>query len=152
MLGIRLFPQILADLNFFNVNSEKKLTSRLRAVQRAAAAAIGAYLMARYQPGSTSISKSAICAAFTVGSICLSCPSASLIVQFNGYRIVLLAFRAYENKQFVQLAINIGFFFTSYAIGQMYKKESISPNLLEKLFKKVEDKITQPLWERFYNQ
>ena len=51
MFGISLFPpQVLSDLNFFNVNSEKELASRLRAVQRVAAAAIGAYLMARYTP------------------------------------------------------------------------------------------------------
>ena len=159
MLGIRLFPQVLSDLNFFNVNSEKELASRLRAVQRVAATAIGAYLYARYEPilvarlGGTLILKSAVNFAFSVGYCCLSLPSINLFVQwFMGYRVAVSAFRTYENKQFILSAVGVGCFFVSYGIGQIYKEESASPNLLEKLFQKVEDTLTQPLWNRFYKQ
>ncbi len=160
MTAIKLFPQVLLDLNFFNVKSERELASRLRAVQRVAAAAIGAYLMVRYEPilvaklGGTYISTAAVSFAFSVSYCCLSTPSTALILGgLYGYRTVLAAFQEYDNKQFIGLAINVGSFFISYVLGQMYKEGGDArPNLFEKLFRKVEERYAQPLYDRFYSQ
>jgi hypothetical protein len=160
MLGVWLFPQVLSDLNFFNVKSKKELASRLRAVQRVAVAAIGAYLIVRYAPilaaklGGTLISKLAFPFAITVSYWCLSAPSTCLITGGGGgYLAVLAALREYDNKQFIELAISVGLFFTCYICGQVYKKGgNIPTNLFEKLFQKVEERYAQPLYHRFYSQ
>ena len=160
MFDIRLFPpQVLLDLNFCNVNSEKELASRLRAVQRVVAAAIGAYLYARYEPifvaklGGTLIAKFAVNIPISQGYFCLSNPSTCLFMQwFMGYRTGLNVFRKYENKQFISSAVSVGLLFANYVLGQVYKEEGVYPNFLEKLFQKVEDKVTLPLWDRFYKK
>ena len=84
MFGIQLFPQVLSDLNFFNVKSEDELASRLRAVQRVAVAAIGAYLMVQYHRpillaklGSSWVARSVVDLAFYLGYHCLSNPQVS---------------------------------------------------------------------------
>src|SRR5579863_4696816 len=98
MLGdIRLFPQVLSDLNFFNVKSEKQLASRLRAVLRVAAAAIGAYLWVRYKPifaaklGSSFVAMNGVDLAFYAGYSCLSFPATVLTVSnILGYKNMMV--------------------------------------------------------------
>jgi len=162
MLGVRLFPpQVLSDLNFFNVKSEKKLALRLRTLQRVAAAAIGTYLMVRYKPilaaklGSSYIAREVANLPFYLGYGCLSFPTVNLIVLGDfGYLSMLDAVSNIRNKEVGWAVANVAFAGMAYFVSQGYRDSDldIGPNLLEKLFQKVEDKLTQPLWDRFYKK
>jgi len=162
MLGVRLFPpQILSDLNFFNVRSEVELASRLRAVQRVAAAAIGAYLTVRSGPilaaklGCSLAARIVGSLTFTVGYGCLSYP-AGILISSGGfaYRCTLGAVSSIGNKEIGWAVINVACIGIGYFFSQMYSHSAyeIGPNLLEKLFQKVEAKLVPPLYRRFYTQ
>jgi hypothetical protein len=164
MFGINLFPpQVLSDLNFFNVNSEQELASRLRAVQRVAAAAIGAYLMVRYEPilvaklGSNFFVRVAVAEAFVAGYGCLSVPAMALSISWGyGYELAMGTLAHIRNREIKKRVINVAFSGTFYFLSQIYKDDKYGamdgPNFLERLFQKVEDRWTQPLWDRFYKQ
>ncbi len=161
MLGVRLFPpQVLSDLNFFNVKSEKELTSRLRAVQRVVAAAIGAYLMVRYQPilvaklGSSCAAEIGVFCVFFGGYSCLSYPANMLRASgFLTYDSILNAESSIRNKEIGWTVIEVALVGLWYFGSQMYKDcAEIGPNLLERLFQKVEDKVAPPLFRQFYTK
>lgn len=160
MFGVSLFPpQVLSDLNFFNVKSEKKLASRLRAVQRVAAAAIGAYLMRRYQPilvaklGSSSAAKIVFCAFFG-GYSCLSFPANMLracVAVTCGH--ILNAESNIRNKEIGGTVIEVAWVGFGYFVSQTYKYYAkYGPNLLERVFQKVEDTFVPSLYRRFYTE
>ncbi|HEY5235354.1 MAG TPA: hypothetical protein VIJ14_04175, partial [Rhabdochlamydiaceae bacterium] len=91
--------------------------------------------------------------AFVMGYCFLSYPSAGLVVGgVFGYRGVLELIYSIEDRQIIGIAFSVGFIFASYCALQTYKEtENVpSPNPLEKLFQRVEDRYTQPLWDRFY--
>lgn len=159
MLGIRLFPQVLSDLNFFNVNSPKELAFRLRTVQRVAVAAIGGYLLLRYertvikQLGLKCPLSGVVRLGFLAGNAYLSVPMAALsMTAIGSYQCAMKVVPNYRDKKIGWLVFNVGMVFYGYILSQFYKdlEIEISPNLLERLFQKVEDKLTQPLWDRFY--
>ena len=161
MLDVRLFPEVLSDLNFFNVHSSTELGLRLRAVQRVAAAAIGAYLFLRYEPiliaklGSTLIPRLVVPCAFITGYCFLSYPSTGLVVGgVFGYRGVLQLISCIEDKKIIGIGLSVGLIFSSYCTFQTYKEAADVPllNLLEKLFQRVETRYTQSLWDRFYKK
>jgi hypothetical protein len=161
MLGVSLFPsQVLSDLNFFNVSSKEELASRLRAVQRVSAAAIGAYLMVRYQPilvaklGSSCAAKIGVYLAFFGGYSCLSFPANMLrACGVIAYQSILYAESSIRNKEIGWTVIEVSLVGIAYFGSQIYKAYAeIGPNLLERLFQKVEDKYTKPLYRYFYTQ
>lgn len=157
MFGVRLFPpQVLSDLNFFNVSSKEELATRLRAVQRVAAAAIGIYLKVRYQPilAAKWESKSAAMLSLYAGYSCLSCPVMLLVLSwFNGYVYTMDALSCIRSREIGWTVLSVSMFGLSYFLSQNYKDGALTgPNLLEKLFDTVEDKLTQPLWDRFYKK
>ena len=159
MFGVRLFPpQVLSDLNFLSVNSKEELATRLRAVQRVAVAAIGAYLWVRYLPilaaklGSSCAAGMVVELAFFVSGACLSYPAAALILAGSrGYLFTMYAVSRIRNKEIGWTVFSVAWIGLSYFWSQDYKMYAeIGPNFLERVFQKVEDKLTQPLWDRFY--
>jgi hypothetical protein len=156
MTAIKLFPpQVLSDLNFLSVNSKEELASRLRAVQRVVAAAIGAYLMVRYQPilGASCAVQTAVYLASIAGYACLSLPALSLVASgFVATHETLGAASHSRNKELGWTVINVAWIGMAYFLSQGYRHAAfeIGPNFLERVFQKVEDKLTQPLWDRFY--
>ncbi|HEY5235419.1 MAG TPA: hypothetical protein VIJ14_04505, partial [Rhabdochlamydiaceae bacterium] len=126
MLGVRLFPQVLSDLNFFNVRSQTDLASRLRAVQRVVAATLGAYLMVRYEPiliaklGSNCSAEGLVKIAFLVSYGCLSMPTTILILSgVTGYRHMLYAVSS--NKEIGWKVLNVAMVVVCYVNFQNYR-------------------------------
>ncbi len=158
MLGVRLFPpQVLSDLNFFNVSSKEELALRLRAVQRVAAAAIGTYLMVRYvaKLGSSFAANVGVRLAFSAGYACLSFPTANLVFSVRaGYLATTRAVSSIRNKEIGWAVADVVFVGMAYFTSQVYRDSAfeIGPNFLERFFQKVEDKLTESLYRRFYTQ
>ncbi len=161
MSSVTLFPQVLPDLNFFNVSSSTEAAFRLRALQRVALAAVGGYLLVRYsdnlecQLASTWAGRSIVRLGLLGLSVCLSAPSTCLaLTTAYGPKYAYQAFSAIAKKE-IGLAIFLLVGATSsYVVFANYRHPSlmIGPNLLEKLFQKVEDRYAVPLWNRFYKK
>ena len=156
MFGVRLFPQVLSDLNFFNVNSEKELALRLRTVERVAAAAIGEYLIVRYlaKLGSSFAAKKGVFLAFWASYCCLSLPANMLrACGVITYKSILYAESSIRNKEIGWTVIEVALVGLGYFGSQIYKDfAEMGPNFLERLFQKVEDKLAPPLYRRFYTE
>jgi hypothetical protein len=159
MSGIQLFPQILSDLNFRNVKSEKELASRLRAVQRVAVAAIGFYLKVHYEPmlkmGCSGAVKTGIGVAVDACYCCLSVPTGLLSVSSVFiYEFTMQTLSHIRNKEIGKAVISIACTGLSYFLAQVYKDPEYErvPNLLEKVFQKVEDHATPFLWNLIYKK
>lgn len=156
MLGVRLFPQVLSDLNFFNVESEQELALRLRTVQRVAVAVIGTCLFVRYEPMLNKNQVVVLYIGVFVGGVCLSAPMSILyLTAVTGCQSAMKGVSRYRENQIGKFVLCVGGVFYCYLVSQGYKKHLADiqlPNLLEKLFKKVEDRVTQPIWDRFYKK
>ena len=172
-MRLQLFPQVLSDLNFFNVSSEEELALRLRTVQRVAVAAIGLCLLFRFEPTvfaklasyapalvnwrGYDIFHAAVKVAMPVPFMLLSCPSAALVMGVwwsrCGVSWVVLGF---GNRNISAKVSGVILIVGGYWLSQIYKNganngiDVDTPNLLETVFQKVENKCTKPLWDRFY--
>jgi hypothetical protein len=160
MSGISLFPpQVISDLNFFNVSSKEDAAFRLRTLQRVALAAVGAYLVLRYESKLTAPLGNTLTARLVVRlglmgfSCCLSAPSAVLAwTGFYGIIGVSEIISAIVKKE---VGVAVYFLLGTATVYSTFQKYSDSffmeaPNLLERVFQKVEDRYAEPLWNRFY--
>ncbi len=169
MFDVRLFPpQVLSDLNFFHVKSERELAFRLRTLQRVVAAAIGAYLMERYMPilaaklGSSYEAYAEAHFTFVAGYGCLSFPIVGLIWSGRvGYLFTRNAVLTVRNIEIGRAVINVVGVSAAYFFSQIYRCSGLEdqdpyleagPNFLERFFQKVEDKLTKPLWVHVYKK
>ncbi|HEY5235355.1 MAG TPA: hypothetical protein VIJ14_04180 [Rhabdochlamydiaceae bacterium] len=159
-----LFPQIIADLDFYHVHSSADLAYRLRTLQRVAAAAIGVYLYYCYQPLLTSQmshipnASNLVTGAFFLIGYTLCSPAVFLVFGIErfcsgGAQMI----SGVVNKKIARIAMGSLHFFGGYGVFQMYRKYDLvsfylSPNLLDSLFKRVANRYAPPLWDRFYKK
>jgi hypothetical protein len=160
-VGKAIIPQVIADLDFYHVNSSTDLNYRLRTLQRVAAAAIGAYLFYRYHPLLTAQISHIPYAAHVVTTVCFLigytlCAPASFLVSggANIYGGGVIALSGIQHKNIGSIAIGIFMVLGGYILCQEYRKYEFcfypSPDPLDKLVVLVANRNASRLWLRFY--
>lgn len=160
-VGKYLIPKVIADLDFYHVNSSMDLAYRLRTLQRVAAAAIGAYLFYHYHPVLTSqishipyASQVVSTVAFFIGYTL--CAPASFLASgsANIYWGSVQVLSGIKHKKIGDIALGSYVALAGYILCQVYRQYEFcfyrSPDPLDKLFTSVANNYKGRLWERFY--
>lgn len=156
-------PQVLRDINFFNVRSPTEAAYRLRTLQRVAAAGLGAYLFFRYEPlkqlqvshipyASAALDIATFFAGYSVCS-----PAAFLILGgatfYEGSVKILSGAEHKIIGRIVLGALMVGF---GYINCHLYRTIDFcfysSPDPLDKVFTIVAARYSEPMWRRFYSK
>ena len=158
-IGKAIFPRVIADIDFYHVQSSTDVNHKLRALQRVAIAAIGAYLFYRYHPLLTSQISHIPYASHVVSTVCfligytLCAPAAFLVSGgANIYGGGVKALSGIKHKDIGDIALGTFMVLGGYILCQEYRKYEFcfypSLNLLDKLFAKIANRYSSPIWLR----
>jgi hypothetical protein len=149
-------PRVLPDINIFNVRSSTELGYKLLALQRVAAAALAVYICYCYWP-SKHRALSAWVDVMPIGGYCLSAPATFLAlggfyIYDGSVRLVL----GVKHKNLERIFNGVWRLAIGYFCCHHYRKIALCifnpPNLLDKVFVRIGNHLSVPLWKRFYDR